>query len=325
MALLTKNVKSDRILISAVSGDIGGGVARIFSDEGIETFGCDSSPDPSSIKYLKSFFEAPLASKGSVYIDWIVDLCEREKISTFLPTNELEIAVVSPFIWKFEKQNIKVLINNPKIVATFSDKLTTTEFLRNELNIPAPKSVLLSEFTDQIPFPLIIKPRRGRGSKSVFQATSSLDINYIRQKFPDEEFVVQECVGSPDEEYTTAVFSDGHQTSTITFRRTLGFGGLSREVTYVRDSLMDVMGAKIASDLRLRGSINIQTRKVNGRHFVFEINPRISSTAIFRHFFGFKDVIWWFISAHGKEYTYVPKYRAGIGKRLLCEVYFHLE
>ena len=49
---------------------------------------------------------------------------------------------------------------------------------------------------------------------------------------------------------------------------------------------------KLAEKLHLIGSINVQLRMRENDPVVFEINPRFSSTVLFRHLFGFKDLEW---------------------------------
>ena len=49
---------------------------------------------------------------------------------------------------------------------------------------------------------------------------------------------------------------------------------------------------KIADELNLIGSINIQLRKSKNRIAIFEINPRFSSTVFMRSLVNFNDVLW---------------------------------
>ena len=48
----------------------------------------------------------------------------------------------------------------------------------------------------------------------------------------------------------------------------------------------------IAKNWNLEGSINVQLRITKKGPVIFEINPRFSSTVLFRHLFGFKDLEW---------------------------------
>ena len=52
------------------------------------------------------------------------------------------------------------------------------------------------------------------------------------------------------------------------------------------------MLCNLADKINLDGSINVQLRLTKKGPVVFEINPRFSSTVLFRHMFGFKDLEW---------------------------------
>ena len=65
----------------------------------------------------------------------------------------------------------------------------------------------------------------------------------------------------------------------------------------------------IADKLNLVGSINIQLRILNNKATIFEINPRFSSTVLFRHSIGFSDLVWSLIEAENKI---VPSYEESI-------------
>ena len=58
---------------------------------------------------------------------------------------------------------------------------------------------------------------------------------------------------------------------------------------------------KLAVKLNLIGSINLQLRITKNLPKVFEINPRFSSTILYRHLFGFEDLIWSIEDALGYE------------------------
>jgi carbamoyl-phosphate synthase large subunit len=49
---------------------------------------------------------------------------------------------------------------------------------------------------------------------------------------------------------------------------------------------------QIAEALTLHGSINVQLKMTRNGPVAFEINPRFSSTVVFRHLLGFHDFIW---------------------------------
>ena len=139
------------------------------------------------------------------------------------------------------------------------------------------------------------------------------------------ELIAQELLGSEEEEFTTGVFSDGGSVSTITFRRSLGMGGLSREVVLETNPLIQELAESLARATGLRGCVNIQSRKVGDSFVPFEINPRISSTVTFRKKFGFDDTRWWIDSLEGKQHSYPNKFKSGYAFRYLTEVYLRME
>ena len=77
----------------------------------------------------------------------------------------------------------------------------------------------------------------------------------------------------------------------IVFKRVLKSGySVSGEI--VDNESINNLLVSIANLLDLKGSINIQLRIVNDIPYIFEINPRFSSTVRFRDLFGFRDVLW---------------------------------
>jgi carbamoyl-phosphate synthase large subunit len=72
----------------------------------------------------------------------------------------------------------------------------------------------------------------------------------------------------------------------------------------VNDPQIEKACKLIADKINLLGSINIQLRKKDERVAIFEINPRFSSTDIFRSVFGFNDVLW-SLGIHDPNLDYV--------------------
>lgn len=86
----------------------------------------------------------------------------------------------------------------------------------------------------------------------------------------------------------------------MTYRRKLtgGFSGYGKV-----EENNDINGVLklVAEKLQLIGSINVQLRFSKDGPCIFEINPRFSSTVLFRYMMGFEDVIWSIEDAIGKR------------------------
>jgi len=311
------------ILISAICGDIGYSAVRALCKAARKIVGCDMKPYSPVPHHVDKFYAAPAATNTTNYMAFLKEIIIREKVGFFLPVSEPEIEVLNTRRKDIEALGVQVLLNKQNIIDTFLDKLKTVQYLES-LNIEIPKTTLLSNYDGSYGYPVIVKSRKSYGSKELRKIIDLHDLEYVRKK-DDGSLLIQECVGSDKEEYTTGVFSDGNIVSSITFRRKLGFGSLSIEAFLADEPFLDDLAQRIAKDTGLIGSINIQSRRVGDVFILFEINPRLSSTLLFRKKFGFDDAVWWLNVLLGKGYSYKRKFKSGRAVRCLSECYFDME
>ena len=275
-----------RLLITALGGDIAQAAMRVIRSEypDFTIVGIDSKPQPFFTNFCDDFHLAPECSDSS-YLTWINDLCCKYEIELIIPLSEPEIEF---FISNNSKIHARFVSANKLASSIGLDKLKTAEFLA-QLGDFAPKS--FETLADcSLEYPLIIKERRGRGSRDVrlclnFEEAS----NYIRlMKFP----IVQELLYPADQEITCAIyrFSDG-EVRNIQLLRQLS-GGRTLWATVISNVEVTKLCELIASALDLVGAINIQLILTENGPKVFEINPRYSSTIEMRHEIGFMDLIW---------------------------------
>lgn len=314
-------MKKPVVFISAVCGDIGYTAVRALRNSAYRIIGCDMRPFSPAADLIDSFHIAPAASAPG-FPDFLLDVIRKEKVDAFLPISEPEIRVISEIRDKFE--GIKLLLNNDQIVRTFLDKLETSRYLQS-IGIPTPQTALLKDYDGSFGFPLAIKARTGSGSRKFQKIDNEDELRLLRKK-DDGSLIVQPYIGSASEEYTTGVFSNGSSVSVITFKRRLGYGGLSIEAELADSPFLEKLAAKVATETKLTGSINIQSRKLKNDLFMpFEINPRLSSTLLFRKKFGFDDAVWWLDTLFNKNYCYKKEFRSGVALRFVSECYFRME
>jgi len=310
------------ILVTAVAGDIGSSYVDSAYGEEFTLLGCDMEHLVCPNGQIERFFRVPPAERTEDYFTAIADIKEKAHVDVIVPISEAEIRAFheNRNIWSTWKA--KVLINNETILDNFLDKYKTVQYL-NSIGIKTPQTYWLRDFNGQLPYPLVMKTATGWGSKGIVIAESDLDIEYYKRK-DDGTYLVQERVGSINEEYTVGVFSDGKTTASITFKRKLDYGW-SKEVIYVESGKMDKLAQRIAERTGLVGSINIQSRLSDGEFIPFEINPRFSGTLPFRKKFGFADCLWWPRVILGGGYTYSRQYKSGKGVRYFTECFVEKE
>lgn len=314
------------IFVTAVGGDIGSSVLKsLRSSFPLDRLvGCDVNEYNQGIGYLDEFYIAPAYTYKQEYMEFVKTLCLEKNITHFVPMTEPEIKIINENRDFFQKNGIKVLIHNANILDIALDKYKTAVYLRKN-GVPVPKTWLPIELEYPSEFPVVVKGRQGCGSKNLAIVHSKEE--YVRAIERIENPVVQEYVGTEEEEYTVGIFSNKNQTEYIAFKRKLGYGGMSIQVELVEDTQIEHISMEVAKLFDLAGSINIQMRKEKGNYYIFEINPRISSTVGFRNKLGFHDIEWWFrLLDHGCErIEYKKEEKKVIGIRVLEEKIFYID
>ena len=250
---------------------------------------------------MDEFVTCPPYFDERLWVEFIASYSKENSIDIIWPVTESEIRILKDHPDLTE--NITVIMNNDKVLDISLDKEKTSRFLK-ESGITTPK-IWESVNDSNITFPVTVKERVSCGSHAVKIAHDTCELKDIYKSMKDP--LIQEYIEGEDEEYTLTVFSDKKTVNHIAFKRELGFGGMSRFVELVKDERFEIMANKLSSVFDLSGSINVQMRKHGEEYFIFEINPRISSTLGFRVKLGFDDVSWWLDMIEEKK---IPQYIA---------------
>ena len=161
------------------------------------------------------------------YLIWLSNYANQHKISFVIPTSEAEISKLSEEGTELS-ESFKILINNADLVTTCLDKFQTMTFLQRQ-GVPTPNFGLVSTEHPTL-FPIIVKPRRGRGSGGLKVLCSEKELlDY------DDSYLWQELLMPHTEEYTCAIYKSPRvKTRTLIMRRTLR-GGLTISGEVVQD------------------------------------------------------------------------------------------
>jgi carbamoyl-phosphate synthase large subunit len=319
-------LKKLNILVTGVAGDIGSGAVKILNKLNYHSklLGMDFSHIVAVKSELDFLYVSPHVSDSKKYLNFLEKLIDNHSVNLIVPTSEMEIYFFSSNIEYFEIKSIKILVHNIHLIEQFSNSLKTHLFLK-KIGLNSPMTHNLSDYR-KLNFPYYLKRNNSSGSKGVIKIENEKDLFYYRDKFPDSS--LQEIIGTPDNEYTTTIFKGEEDLHWITFKRYLGYGGLSKYIHLVDFPKINSYVKIIASKLSFEGSINFQFRLNNaGEIFTFDINPRLSSTLIFKNYFGFQDLKWWIDLKFNKspKINYKIKYIEGLGIRTLTEYYYDLK
>lgn len=295
-------------LVTAVGGDIGWSVARILKRSGRfdRVLGCDLHEDHGTRVVLDGVYSVPRGDDAS-YLDALENLLQREGVRYLIPIAEPEIERVHRAAGEGWAPATLVMPRGNAIPVGL-DKLATAAFLRDH-GLLSPWTIPLGQ-GDPPEFPCILKDRRSWGSRSVVVIDSVDALRYHSSR--RTHAVLQQLLQPEDEEYTCGVFRDqSGGIRTIIFRRRL-LGGITGSATVVENAAIQHVLRTIADALVLRGSINVQLRLTADGPTVFEINPRFSSTVMFRDLLGFRDVLWAIDDLEGRP---IPAFRPPVGAK----------
>ncbi|MFX0197887.1 MAG: ATP-grasp domain-containing protein [Candidatus Hodarchaeota archaeon] len=253
------------------------------------------------------------------YIGSILKVCKRHNISALFHGSEPELKAMSANREVLEGHGIFVPINPPHVIETCMDKVKLFDFLnKGGFNFIDFRKVLSLEDLEHFNvLPAVLKPSvRSGGSANTFLAQNKQELlcfgRYLLSIY--SEFIIQEYVGNPDCEYTVGVLvsMDGELLNSIAVKRNI-LSSLSNRLKVENRTqnkrLGDILALssgisqgeigpfpevtkpceEVALALGARGPLNIQCRLVDGKVYIFEINPRFSGTTSLRAMVGFNE------------------------------------
>ena len=280
---------SRNILVTGCGGDIGQSIGKILnkSDFIDNLYGCDIS-NKNAGRFIFKNFNISIPCSDERYLEYIENFINEKNIDFVIPTSEPELRY---FLRTNNLKNIgraKLILANKQALSIGFDKLKTAHYLK-EISLPYPNTFLVKNYEFK-GVPIIMKSRTGSGSSSVLLIDNEIDYKFFSSKNP--EYIVQEYLNNKNGEFTCGLFRDQNgKIRSISFKRELS-GGYSVFGEVIENSHITTLLSKLATNLNLRGSINVQLRITKKGPVIFEINPRFSSTVLFRHLLGFKDLKW---------------------------------
>lgn len=279
-----------RVLITGCGGDIGQSIGKILKSRP-ELFslviGADLHNDHAGKFIFDECHIVPRCQAESYQLE-VLDLIKKNEIDIVIPISEPELRQMEKQQYQDDFFGRPVIMANQQALHVGFDKKMTSDFLAH-YELPFPDTFLISDYHKD-KFPVLIKSRNGSGNKSVQIVNNQEELTFYQKIYPD--FIAQEFLADQGGEFTCGLFrSTSGEIREVILKRKLmgGFSGFgSREENPKISELLH----ELAVLLDLRGSINVQLRLVNDTPVIFEINPRFSSTVLFRHMMGYEDVIW---------------------------------
>ena len=284
-----------KVLVSGVASNIGFDIGRILKKWNFfeKLYGIDISDDHPGSFIFDELNVSPHANEPN-YLQWLKDYILYNKIDLLVPTSEAEILTISENLSTIDPV-CKVLINDSVLIKNSLDKHKTLKFLKSS-GIKVPNHGIVGVGNKPIQYPVIIKPQRGQGRKGLRKISAESEFLEIT-----EGYVWQEYLEPDDEEYTCAVYVSEQMKKRILLLKRVLVGGSTGKAIVVKNLEIEKYIEQIISAWNVPGLYNIQLRLTEDGPRLFEINPRVSSTIVFRDMLGFEDLKWWVLEKLGMK------------------------
>lgn len=281
-----------KVLITGAGALLGQGIIKSLKMSNHDYWIIAADPDPRAVGlyWADVAYLLPLASAPD-YMNVVRKILARERPDVALIGTDVELMKFAQNKEELESDfDTRVIVSSPRVVRIADDKWLTYQFLKDN-NFPYPKSTLpdgLAAFLRECDFPLVVKPRVGARSVGISLVKNEQELQTALAMVDNP--VIQECVATPDDEYTSGLIAiDKGIKGVVTMRRDLRDGNTYR--AYVQpNAVYNSQLADIATALDGFGPLNFQFRVADRMPKIFEINARFSGTTPLRALAGFNEV-----------------------------------
>jgi carbamoyl-phosphate synthase large subunit len=232
----------------------------------------DVNPLSPAVHVADRAYRVPLATEPD-YIPELLAICEAERVRLIVPTIDDELPLFGEAKDQFAHIGTKVACSPASTSVTCNDKFATCEQLR-KAGVAAAATFLPDGLPANLPMPLFIKPRTGRGAVSAYQVRTNEELQFFLKYVADP--VIQEYLDGP--EYTIDVLCDfdGTPLSIVPRERVVIRAGVTDRGRTINDPRLITLAEQACAALPFAGPLNIQCRMRRGEPVIFEINPRFS-------------------------------------------------
>jgi carbamoyl-phosphate synthase large subunit len=210
----------------------------------------------------------PVADPG--YVAALAALVEKHGAELVVPLADLDHRILAA---RRDELGALILLPGPETIALSEDKYAAHCFFE-ENGLPTPPTWLPGALPAEIPYPVLVKARRGFGSRHIYSASDRAELDFFLGYTTAESMVQQVCRGT---EFSVDVFCDLDGRCLGAIPRTMieSKGGESIKGMTIRDDGLIEHGCLVAETMGIVGPANIQCfREPDGSLPITDVNPR---------------------------------------------------
>jgi len=271
-------LRAVRVLVTGAGGPAAVSVMKSLSaDPSVTLIAADMDPWAAGL-YLVPPDQRTLVPAGAApeFVDVTMDRCRALGVDVLIPTCDAELRPLGRARAGLRRAGVGLLVAPDRALDVCLDKLALTELCAG--HVPVPRTERLDKVADpgSWTYPVMVKPRRGSGSRGISVITSGQDLARLE---PSADYIVQEYL--PGAEYSVDVLADvtGHVVASVPRVRERVDSGVSVAGRTLHDEELERLGAAVAAATGLTYVANVQFRRdAAGRPALLEVNPRFPGT-----------------------------------------------
>jgi carbamoyl-phosphate synthase large subunit len=290
----------------------------------VRLIGVDMNATAAGLHLADAGYTVPKATE-STFIPEVLKICKQEAVDVVVPILSVEMPVFAKRVDEFTCRGIDMLISRPEVIETCNDKWLTYSFF-TETGVPTPQTWQPNQFPqkDKLPFPIIIKPNVGSGTRHTYRVENFEQVKALLPLVPSP--ILQEFIEG--QEYTIDLLADRQSNllAAIPRERVRTSGGKSVVAKTITDPEMLGWVKKIIKQIGLVGAANIQCFGNDDGLLFTEINARFAAGGLpLAVAVGANIPLMWLRMALGKFVEPIHFYKKDIVmSRYLTEVFLKL-
>ena len=212
--------------------------------------------DPSPLapaQYAAHVHEAVPMIADPAYVPALERLCEEHGVGAVVPLTDLDIETLA---LARADGRLPALVPSPEVARATYDKYEAHLLLRG-LGLPSPPTVLPQDDLDALHYPVMVKPRRGSGARSIHLAHDPAQARFFID-YVEEPAMVQRAMRGPELSIDCLGDRDGRCLNAIPRTMLESRGGESIKGAVIGDTELIELGARVMEALAVCGPATIQ-------------------------------------------------------------------
>ena len=241
------------------------------------------------------------------YIPFLLRYCKDNNINILISLFDIDLYILALHKKEFEEIGTNVIVSEADFIKICNDKWLTYQYLRDKsFNVPATylflEDVVLNINDGNLNYPVVVKPRWGMGSLSIYIANNEEELRIFYNKIKEEiqnsymryeskndldnSVIIQEMING--QEYGMDIINDlnGNFKNTIVRKKYAMRSGETDCAEIVDSKILSEIGEKLGKITGHIANLDVDVFYDGNKVFILEMNARFGGGYPFSHLSG---------------------------------------